>query len=64
LPFLLRKRLDLRVPWVVVGIGFHIGIAAMMDVGVFSLVMVAFYPCLFRPEELRAFARRLTLRRG
>ncbi|HEU4412540.1 MAG TPA: hypothetical protein VFS43_45275 [Polyangiaceae bacterium] len=49
------KRVDLRAPYVAIGLGFHLGIAAMMDVDFFSLIAVAYYPCLFRPEELRAF---------
>lgn len=50
------NRYDLRKPWAAVGIGMHLGIAALLDMGPFSWISLAYYLCLWRPEELR-FAR-------
>jgi hypothetical protein len=63
LPWII-KRVDLRVPYVAIGLGFHLGIAATMNVDFFSLIAVAYYPCLFRPEELRAFVAKARRRAG
>ncbi|MDP2342563.1 MAG: HTTM domain-containing protein [Deltaproteobacteria bacterium] len=37
-----------------VGVGVHIGILIFMEVGVFSIISVAFYPVLFSPQTLAA----------
>ncbi len=39
-----------RLAYAVVGVGIHVGIFALMEVGVFSIVSVAFYPVLFSPQ--------------
>jgi hypothetical protein len=45
-------------PWyVVVGVGVHLGILILMEVGVFSIISVAFYPVLFSPQTLEAVHR-------
>ena len=46
-----RVRFDLRIPFVVVGCMLHLGILLLMEVGPFSLIVLAFYPCLFAPRE-------------
>jgi hypothetical protein len=45
-------RFDLRKPWVVIGVGLHLGILAFLDVGTFSLVAASYYFALFTPAEL------------
>ncbi|MCH9681349.1 MAG: HTTM domain-containing protein [Deltaproteobacteria bacterium] len=61
-------RLRLRTVYAVIGLGIHLTIPLVMVVGPFSLVTLAYYPCLFRAEELRAMgrgcARRWPWRRG
>ncbi len=49
----LCNRLPLRGLWVATGVAMHLGILVLMDVGPFSLVAVAYYPCLYRPDEWR-----------
>lgn len=59
-PGLIRRlfdRFDLRIPFAVTGFLLHAGIFVLMDVGTFSLIVLSFYPCLFRPDDLS----RLTL---
>ncbi len=50
-------RLRLRTVYVLVGIVIHLSIMAVMVVGPFSWVTLAYYPCLFRAHELRGMAR-------
>jgi hypothetical protein len=52
----LCNRLPLRGLWVAVGLGVHLGILLLMDVGPFSLVALCYYPCLFRPDEWQRLA--------
>ena len=52
------NRLPVRNGFVLVGLGMHLGIWLMMEVGVYSPLALAFYPCLFHPDELRAAWRR------
>ena len=54
---------DLRTIYAVTGIVFHLALLIFMDVGPFSPITLAFYTCLWSPDEWRAFARRL-VRRG
>jgi vitamin K-dependent gamma-carboxylase-like protein len=56
------RRLFNRVPfrnvYVLVGIAFHLTLAATMALGIFPFGMLALFPAFFRPEELeRALAR-------
>ena len=53
----LLTRWDLRTPYVVFGLSMHLMIFILMEVGPFSFIALAFYPCLYRPDELaRAWA--------
>lgn len=54
----LSNRLDLRRVYVMVGIGMHIGIWVTMNVGPFSPATMAFYCCLWHPDEYAAAWRR------
>ncbi len=54
----LCNRLPLRGLWMMTGVAMHLGILVLMDVGPFSLVALAYYPCLLRPEEWRRAAAR------
>jgi hypothetical protein len=67
----LLRRFDPRVPFVIVGLGLHIGIWLLMEVGPFSPASLSFYACLVRPAEwqrlggaLRRIAARSTKNRG
>lgn len=44
----------LRWAWIAVGVGFHVGIAIFLRLGVFPWAMLALYPVLFRADELAA----------
>ena len=46
-------------PLVVVGAGMHLGIAATMDVGTFSWISLALYPCLVAPQDWERLRRRV-----
>lgn len=48
------SRFDLRKPWAIIGAFLHVMILLSMDVGHFSLVSLAFYACLWHPDEIRA----------
>lgn len=39
-------RFDLRVAWAAVGVGLHLGILVMLNVGPFSWISLAYYLCL------------------
>lgn len=49
----LVARWDLRWPYLVTGVLFHIALTALFDLGMFSVTMVCLYPCLLKPEEAR-----------
>jgi hypothetical protein len=51
--FLVLVKPKIRVPYAVVGVFLHIGIFALMEVGPFSIISLAFYPVLFSGAELR-----------
>ncbi|MCA9714786.1 MAG: HTTM domain-containing protein [Myxococcales bacterium] len=51
----LVNRVDLRLAYVAVGVVLHSSVAALMVVGPFWWITLAYYPCLFHPQELRAF---------
>lgn len=59
----LFNRLDLRSWWLAGGVAMHLGIMALMDVGTFSLVCLATYPCAFHADELKRLATALSSRR-
>lgn len=45
-------RYDVRLIWVCIGAGLHIGIAVAMQLGIFAWAMLALYPAWFHPDEL------------
>ena len=49
---LFRRRL--RLLYALIGVGVHVGILVLMEVGVFSIISIAFYPVLFSPQTLAA----------
>lgn len=49
----LMTRFDLRLPFALIGLGFHISIMLVMVVGPFSPISMTLYLCLFHPEEYR-----------
>lgn len=54
--------LRFRWVWMAVGVGFHLGIALTMRLGMFPFGMLALYPALFHPRELGALLGGLRLR--
>ena len=52
------NRFDLRKPWALIGVGLHVGILILLQVGPFSWISLAFYICLWTPKEIQ-FALRL-----
>ncbi|MEM7158203.1 MAG: hypothetical protein AAF799_35505 [Myxococcota bacterium] len=56
----LFNRLPIRAVYVAVGLVMHLSIFALMEVGPFSWVTLAYYPCLFRASELANGWARLT----
>ena len=52
--------LDFRRWFVAIGVMVHLSILVLMDVGPFSLVAMAYYPCLFHPDEWRRGAGRFS----
>jgi len=48
------NRLRLRWAWLAIGVGFHLGIAVVMRLGIFPWGMLAIYPVLLHPGELVA----------
>lgn len=55
----LFNRFDVRIPYLVLGLIFHVCILLVTAVGPFSAVSVAYYPSLFGPRELDAGASRV-----
>lgn len=43
---------DLRKPWACIGIALHLGIVALLNVGPFSPISLAYYICFVPPETL------------
>jgi hypothetical protein len=58
----LFNRRDLRRYWVLLGVSLHLGILVFMEVGPFSLISMAYYICLWGPDELSAAARYVRVR--
>ncbi|MCH9686876.1 MAG: HTTM domain-containing protein [Deltaproteobacteria bacterium] len=44
------NRFDLRKPWALIGIGLHLGILVLLNVGPFSPISLAYYLCLVTPR--------------
>ncbi len=57
------NRFRLRFMHIETGPTFHLAIAATLRLGIFPFGVLALYPLLFHPDELRAAARRLRRRR-
>lgn len=55
----LLRRFDLRLPFVAIGIPMHVGTFLLMEVGPFSALSIAYYACVFHPDEWMALFRRL-----
>jgi hypothetical protein len=55
----LLARWDLRIPYLAVGVGMHVSLTVLMDLGVFSIVMLSLYPCYLHPHEARAILRKV-----
>ncbi|MEM9695972.1 MAG: HTTM domain-containing protein [Myxococcota bacterium] len=51
---------DLRKPWALFGIGMHLVIASLMNMGPFSWISLSYYICLVHPEELHEWFTRVT----
>ncbi len=49
----LLARWDLRVPYLALGVVFHVCLTVLMDLGLFSVAMLSLYPCLLHPHEAR-----------
>ncbi|MEZ4450272.1 MAG: HTTM domain-containing protein [Nannocystaceae bacterium] len=58
----LLRRFDPRTPYVIFGVSMHLMILAFMEVGPFSAITIAYYPCLYRADELRRGWARLRRR--
>ncbi len=56
------NKYDLRLLYAAIGVALHSTVAMLMVVGPFWWITLAYYPCLFHPRELRAFAARLRRR--
>lgn len=50
----LALRLHLREVFVALGVGMHLVLLVLLDVGPFSVISLAFYPCFYRHEDLLA----------
>ncbi len=48
------NKLRVRWAWLGLGVGFHLGIAVFMKLGMFPWGMLAIYPVFFQPDELVA----------
>lgn len=53
------QRRDLRIPFAALGACLHAGILVTLNVGPFSWATMAYYVCLWHPDELAAAAARL-----
>lgn len=53
------NRFDLRKPWAIVGVALHCGILVLLNVGPFSFISLAYYLCLWTPDELEQALARL-----
>lgn len=56
------NRLDVRSLYALVGFGLHVSIHVTLQVGLFSFVSLAYYACLFSPDEWASAFRRTRAR--
>jgi hypothetical protein len=57
------NRLDPVRPWMLLGLGMHLGIAATMRLGIFPWTVLSLYPALLHPDELARAIRNLPVGR-
>lgn len=58
-------RVDLRAVWAAIGVGVHGMLWILLDLGPFSAITIAWYVCLFHPDEIaRAWTRLRTVLPG
>lgn len=50
----LVNRYDLRKLWAAIGVGLHLGILVLLNVGPFSLISLVYYLCLIPPRQAPA----------
>jgi len=55
----LMNKIDLRKVYLAIALALHGLITVALDVGPFMVATLAFYPCLFSPDELRACLARV-----
>jgi hypothetical protein len=55
-------RHDPRKLFAAIGLGMHLGILLLMDMGPFSYISAAYYLCLWRPEEIERAVGKLASR--
>ncbi len=55
----LFNRFDIRVPYLLFGLGAHAMIGTLMVVGPFFIATLSFYPCMLDPDTWRAYLARL-----
>jgi len=55
----LVRRHDPRKLFAAIGLGMHVGIALLMDMGPFSYISAAYYLCLWQPQEIARAVRRV-----
>ena len=48
-------RYDPRLLFAAIGLGMHLGIGLLMEMGPFSYISAAYYLCLWRPDEIESF---------
>jgi hypothetical protein len=53
----LCNKLRVRWLWIALGVGFHLGIAIGMRLGIFPFGMLALYPVLLAPDEIARLVR-------
>jgi hypothetical protein len=56
------NRLDLRLIYVLVGIGMHGTVEVLMNVGPFSIITMTYYIACFHPDEVHGWGRALRRR--
>jgi hypothetical protein len=52
-------RFDLRVLWAAIGVVVHGSLWLFLNLGPFSAITLAWYVCLFHPDEIAALLRRI-----
>lgn len=55
----LFNRIAYRKYFAIVGIGMHLGILVLLDMGPFSYISIAYYLCLLRPAEVNRLLARV-----